>query len=452
MRGKRLAALALAVAAAAALAGGVGRGDDTGVIVGRVFDRDLGSPLPFAVVMVRTDPPRWGTRVDPEGRFLIPQVPGGSWELEARALGYEPVAGAAPVGAGETTEVSFALAPTSDLARHAAARSGPEAPFLAAFPRSAELAGDGLLDAWYSGEFPRGIGFTADGGRLALATRSGLTVFRQGDVRLVPEHVLAFPPLDSDGIGSDLGPEGLVRVERRDDSLQVAFEADAWLERHPVYRLSDASTGEREWRFASPDRRLVAVRAPGSFRLEAWSLPEGRRIGSVRPALVVACAGFVPGGELFLVGGRGTSHTVEVWDLAARRLRAVLPAREARDPVRSLAVSPRGDFFVAGDARHALACWGLPDLRLRWRLAPRACCAGGFLELSPDGSVVVTGAGSGLLFVDATTGRVLREATTNHKRGLLAAAFRPDGKALATIGYDSMIGLWDLKRLLALRP
>jgi WD40 repeat protein len=66
---------------------------------------------------------------------------------------------------------------------------------------------------------------------------------------------------------------------------------------------------------------------------------------------------------------------------------------------------------------------------------------------APDGRTVAIGEISGYPYdvglVDAETGAV-RERLSGHTGGIIAMAFSPDGKTLATSGNDGCIKLWNL--------
>jgi outer membrane receptor for ferrienterochelin and colicin len=59
-----------------------------GKINGIVTDRETGSPLPGANVRIVGTP--WGAATASDGRFVIPNVPDGTYNVEASMMGYEP--------------------------------------------------------------------------------------------------------------------------------------------------------------------------------------------------------------------------------------------------------------------------------------------------------------------------------------------------------------------------
>lgn len=82
----------------------------TGAIEGRVIDTN-GAPLPGAnAVLVRAER---GTATRADGRFVIRDVPVGTYRLRVSLVGYEAAADTVAVVAGETTEVAIRLAETT---------------------------------------------------------------------------------------------------------------------------------------------------------------------------------------------------------------------------------------------------------------------------------------------------------------------------------------------------
>lgn len=446
------AVLPLVLAASGWLAPPPAPAESGGTIVGRVFDGKTGAPLSFVPVLVRSVPSRWGASTDHQGRFVISDVPGGAWEVVVTPIGRDPVSGSVAVGTEDTTSVSMCVDSGADTLSPAARRAGPRAPFLADFPRVTELEGEGLLHSWYSAEFPRGVGFTADGSRLVLETLSGLAVYRARDRRLLRDHVLPLPPPGPVDLARFFGRSGLVTVQQGRSGQALVSESDAVLEEHPVERFQGAfPRGLLDHAFDAERRRLV-LWGEGAGRPTVWEVAGGRRLGTLPTRMEVRCAAFPSDSSLVILGGAGPGPVLEIWDLDGPRLRAQVIGGGSGEDVHSLAVDPGGRLVFTGNADQSVSCRELRELSARWRQAPAGCCAGDFLDLSPDGSLLVTGLGSGLVFMDSRSGKVVRKISTNHPRGIRAAVFAPDGETLATIGYDSRLALWAVDRILAARP
>ena len=81
-----------------------------GRLAGKVLRRDNGRPVPYANIVVAGTP--FGAAADGQGRFLIPALKAGRYELICSALGYRTAKLEVRVRPGKTTEVSFRLIPT----------------------------------------------------------------------------------------------------------------------------------------------------------------------------------------------------------------------------------------------------------------------------------------------------------------------------------------------------
>lgn len=94
-----------------ALAAGTGLAATTGKIVGQVIDADTKEPLPGAVVTVLGT--NMGANTDLDGRYIIVNVPVGTYSVQARMMGYDPMTVTnVKVIMDLTTTVNFRLKPT----------------------------------------------------------------------------------------------------------------------------------------------------------------------------------------------------------------------------------------------------------------------------------------------------------------------------------------------------
>jgi serine/threonine protein kinase/WD40 repeat protein len=159
-------------------------------------------------------------------------------------------------------------------------------------------------------------------------------------------------------------------------------------------------------------------RLAGLFTPPARTAPEARSVRVVvhqRAAFdlednAVLGVAFSPAGERLALAC--DDRTVRLWDLPGGRERAVL--RGHADRVWSVAFSPDGDRLVS--------------------------CSGDWFHPQERGGVKLW---------DAVRGRVLRAlrdpvSGDGHKGLVFAAAFSPDGRLLATAGWDGTVRLWDV--------
>ncbi|MCX6560586.1 MAG: caspase family protein [Candidatus Aminicenantes bacterium] len=221
-------------------------------------------------------------------------------------------------------------------------------------------------------------------------------------------------------------------------------------------RLWDAATGRRRlsltrhaWGVnsvaSSPDGRVMAGGSQdGTVKL--WDAATGSRLRSLEGhGWWVSSVAFSPDGKMIASGS--ADKTIRLWDAATG------------DPLRSLtghtytvwsvAFSPDGKTIASCSLDGTIRLWDIATGKQLFSVEDHSDS----IAFRPDGKTLVSGGGVDDIITiwDAATGRPLRFLEGDSSCAGAAVACSPDGKVIASGGYDT-IKLWDAATGLPLRP
>jgi WD40 repeat protein len=287
-----------------------------------------------------------------------------------------------------------------------------------AVPVSTSASGPGLIRLWnlttrqfttldtgVSGPV-KTLAFSADGGNLAAASDLDGTVKIWELGTAAPPVLLSTLSAGRTAVYSvAFSPDGSTLASTDDNSVAL------WDVRGNL--LGGQANGSVAVAF-SPDGRELAVgklpgTAAGSFAtVELYDMPAGKLVATLRAgADDVTALAFSPDGRTLAVAVETAPGTVQMWNVASRRLSGVI-ATGQQNQIRSIAFSPDGALL-------ATVSLGDADVRL-WsatRLTPVAV-----IQATQDQLYQVT--------------------------GQWAVAFSPDGRLLAVAGADGATRVYTL--------
>ena len=223
----------------------------------------------------------------------------------------------------------------------------------------------------------------------------------------------------------------------------------------------------------TPDGRRLIV---GSTRknVAVWDFVNGKSSRLVGHAAAARAVAVSPDGKTYATGG--WDGKVFVWDAAKRKklleyrghnLPNTPPGDSQTTTVRSVRFSPDGKQIVSvafGNSPFVLRLkcevkvWSVATgktlLTLKGEHTKSRALSIVFATYSPDGKTIATGGyDKKLKLWDAKTGKRLR-VIAGHTNNVLGIAFSPDGKRVATASTDRTLAVWDAatgKELLRLK-
>jgi WD40 repeat protein/predicted Ser/Thr protein kinase len=191
----------------------------------------------------------------------------------------------------------------------------------------------------------------------------------------------------------------------------------------------------------SPDGSTVAIGAP--YAAELWDVATHRQIAMLSGQLRkhderVTAVTFSPDSKTLAVGSY--SKTIELWDVAGRRLMAELT--EVSGGVECLAFSPNGNFLASGNRDLLVRLWNVRNRKLDAVFPGHKALTVSSVAFSPDGKTLASSGGDGTVRLWSVAAHRELATLKSDADKVWAVVFSGDGKVLFSGNGDGTVRLW----------
>jgi WD40 repeat protein len=196
----------------------------------------------------------------------------------------------------------------------------------------------------------------------------------------------------------------------------------------------------------SPDGKLLAEAARDGM-IHLWDVNAGTEQQVRGQGGVIWSVAFAPDGKTLVSGGQ--DHVVRLWSVADGAEVHALTGHTGE--VEGVAYSPDGRLLASAGRDGTIRLWhsatGKPFLQIdeppSWRIRALHHRDGRQIAFSPDGRLLATGGWQSVHLWETSTSKE-RARFTGHRGEVNSIAFSPDGRTLTTGSFDTALVFWDV--------
>jgi len=185
----------------------------------------------------------------------------------------------------------------------------------------------------------------------------------------------------------------------------------------------------------------------------SWSVVVLSKPAVSRSFSALRAVSFSPDGST--LGSAGDDGMISLWDLDNRTLKNTLSGKSGK--ISSLCFSPTGKFIISA-ATASVDVWDVTSAKLvrRFKVLNRGrLCQFYSARTSPDGSLLAASSGGNNITPQVNIWRLsdgkFIKTLKGHQGKIRSVSFSLDGRLLLSVGYDSLLYVWDVATGKALR-